>query len=197
MSEKRGMSKEEKIIGIVVSALLAIAALFGWFFPIKVPVEPLAVERIGIFDVDGRGFTGWNSSDLTIYSDAGSTQRLSIDGATGLVTSAGGLTLSDGDAVIADDLRVTAQTGITVTNGAAFTPTGTYQPIQAASEVTPTIGVGTAGDLVVLINTGTQTVNLADTGTAKLSAAWAAGQYDSLILWCDGTNWVEISRSNN
>ena len=23
------------------------------------------------------------------------------------------------------------------------------------------------------------------------------GQYDALILWFDGTNWIEISRSDN
>ncbi len=119
-------------------------------------------------------------------------------GSDGSLTTAKGITISDGDLVVADDLRVTAQTSITVTNGAAFTPTGTYQNITTASEVTPTITAGaTAGDLLILINTSAQTINVADSGTAKLSAAWAAGQYDVLVLWSDGTNWIEISRSNN
>lgn len=118
-------------------------------------------------------------------------------GTDGALTLAKTLTISDGDAVVADDLRITAQTSITVTNGAAFTPTGTYQNITAAGEVTSTVTIATDGDLLVLINTSAQTINIADTGTTKLSAAWAAGQYDALILWCDGTNWIEISRSNN
>lgn len=117
--------------------------------------------------------------------------------ASTITVTAGGLTISDGDVVVADDLRVTAQTAITVTDTAAFTATGTYQAIQAAGEVTPTITVGTAGDLLVLINISAQTINIADTGIQMLSAAWAAGQYDVLVLWCDGTNWIEISRSNN
>ena len=107
------------------------------------------------------------------------------------------LNVSDGDVVVADDLRITGQTAITVTNGAGFSPTGTYQSIQAGSEVTPTINVGAAGDLLVLINISTNVINLADTGIQKLSAAWAGGQYDVLVLWCDGTNWIEISRSDN
>jgi len=115
----------------------------------------------------------------------------------GLATFQLGLTISDGNAVVADHLRVTAQTAITVTNGAAFAPTGTYQRIQAAGTVTPTITAGTAGDLLVLINTSAQTINIADTSIQMLSAAWAGGQYDVLVLWCDGTNWIEISRSNN
>ena len=139
---------------------------------------------------------GYGSTGCTI-STAGVLQ---CDGAStvgGLVITAGGATISDGDVVIADDVRVTAQTAITVTNAGAFAPTGTYQPIQAAGEVTPTITVGTAGDLLVLINTSAQTINIADTGIQMLSAAWAGGQYDTLTLWCDGTNWIELSRSNN
>ena len=118
--------------------------------------------------------------------------------ANGLTVTAGGVTLSDSDLVVADDLRITAQTAITVTDGAAFTPTGTYQGIQAAGEVTPTITAGApAGDLAVLINTSAQTINLADSGTLKLTAAYAMGQYDALVLWSEGTNWIEISRANN
>ena len=119
-------------------------------------------------------------------------------GADGSLTTAKGITISDGDLVVADWVRATAQTAITVTNGAAFTPTGTYQAIVAAGEVTPTITAGaTDGNWLVLSNASAQTINVADSGTAKLSAAWAGGQYDVLVLRSDGTNWIEISRSNN
>jgi hypothetical protein len=117
--------------------------------------------------------------------------------ASGGLTLAAGLTLSAGDVVIADDVRTMAQTAITVTNGAAMTATGTYQPIQAAGEVTPTVTVGTTGDLLVLINLSDQTINIADSGTMMLASAVALGQYDSLTLWCDGTNWIQIATSDN
>lgn len=139
------------------------------------------------------------SDDLVVGDDATVAGDLIANAGTftTTLTVGTGLTISDGNAVVADTLRLGAQTAITVTDGDAFTVTGTYQPIQAAGEVTPTVTVGTVGDLVVLVNIGTEAINLAAAGTMKLSAAWAAGQYDTLMLWCDGTNWLEISRSNN
>jgi uncharacterized protein YjdB len=107
------------------------------------------------------------------------------------------LTLSDGDAVVADDVRVTAQTAITVTNATAFTATGTYQGIQAAGWVTPTIAAGTAGDLLILINVSAQNITIEDTGVQMLTAVFVMGQYDVLMLLADGTNWIEVSRANN
>jgi len=211
------ISKEQwqKILSIVLSAALAVFAVLGWVIQVESPEARAIRERISI-DAQDDAYL-YNGADLYIYSDNHSTQKFHVDGATGavdaestanfadavtiqtggLTVTAGGLTISDGDAVVADDLRITAQTAITVTNGNAFTPTGTYQPIQAGSEVTPTVTVGTAGDVVVLINTSANAINIADSGTAKLSAAAALGQYDSLTLWCDGTNWIEVSRSNN
>lgn len=107
------------------------------------------------------------------------------------------ITQGDGDTIVADKLKVVAQTAITVTNGAAFTATGTYQPIQAASTVTPTITAGTAGQALVLINTSAQSIVIVDTGNQVLASTVTLGQYDTLTLWADGTRWVEISRSNN
>ena len=112
------------------------------------------------------------------------------------------LTVSD-DATVADDATIggllthSAADTITVTDGSAFEPTGSYQPITAAGEVTPTVTVGSAGQVVMIVNVGSNTINLADTGTAKLTAAFAMGQYDSLSLISDGTNWIELARANN
>ena len=116
--------------------------------------------------------------------------------AAALAVTAGGISITDGDMTVADDIIVTAQTAITVTT-AAFTPTGTYQRIQAAGTVTPTVNIGTAGQLLVLINVSAQTINIADSGTMMLNTAVALGQYDTLTLWCDGTNWLQIATANN
>lgn len=119
--------------------------------------------------------------------------------AGGVSVTAGGITLSDGDTTLADDLIITAQTAISVADGAVITPTGTYQQLSSGAEITPTVtttGV-TAGTLLVLINTTDTTINLADSGTMMLTAAAALGQYDSLTLWFDGTNWIEVSRADN
>jgi len=91
-------------------------------------------------------------------------------------------------------LRLPAQTAITVTNGAAFTPTGTYQPIQAAGDVTPTIGSGTAGDLVILQNTSDTTITFETDSSLSLPAASVAlAQDDTLMLLYDGDKWITVS----
>jgi hypothetical protein len=200
-----------QVIGWAITvALIAVSAYLGIELP-ALPAFPLDDLAFGT-----RGTTNLGDLELTGALTAGTGVTATTGGVTatagGLTATAGGLTvtaggatiadggltLSDDDLVVADDLRVTAQTAITVTNGAAFTPTGTYQPIQAAEEVTPTLTAGaTAGDLLVLINTSDTTINLADGGTLMLTAAGALGQYDSLTLWSDGTNWIEIGRANN
>ena len=58
-------------------------------------------------------------------------------------------------------------------------------------------GYATAGRVIVLVNVGSNTITLTDTGTLKLSGNAALGQYDNITLMSDGTNWVELSETNN
>ena len=172
-------------IGSATPALMVNSDGLSVLFEVRDAATPVvSVNDGGVLDMKAHAVTNIGAAGTDFSASGGLT----------LATT---LTLSDGDVIVADDVRVTAQTAITVTNGAAFAPTGTYQPIQAAGEVTPTVTIGTAGDLLVLINTSAQTINIADTGTTMLTAAGALGQYDSLTLWCDGTNWIEISRADN
>lgn len=55
------------------------------------------------------------------------------------------------------------------------------------------------GNLVTIIFTsaGATTAEFADTSIQKLSAAWTPQQYDTLTLISDGTNWIEVARSDN
>lgn len=112
------------------------------------------------------------------------------------VVATGDITASD-DLTVGGDQISSKQDAITVTDGAAFAPTGKFQPITAAGAVTPTITVKAAGFDLVLFNSGTNAILIVDTGTTKLSSSYTMGQYDSLHLVSDGTNWIEIGRSNN
>lgn len=206
-----GINKQRLAWIIVAMVLTAVAIFFGVQYPIpeppaELPTEVEEVVALGVTHFSGMEISSsetdalvvnqTSTGDIVEFRDGGSVVWRVADG--GAVTHvSGGLTLSDGDAVVADDLRVSAQTSITVTNGNPFTPTGTYQPITAAGEVTPTVAIGTAGDVVVLINTSAQTINIADSGTMMLNTAVALGQYDVLVLWCDGTNWLQIATANN
>lgn len=178
------MRNSTKILGIalVIALLLGVMAL------------PAAGQA-------SRTRLGWLIVDkLTVGSDGATVAgTLAVTGASTMSSTLAvtGDVVTEADVSVGDKLNMVAQTGIVVTNGAAFAPTGTYQPISAAGEVTPTVTVGEEGDIVVLINTSAQTINIADTGTTKLTAAAALGQYDTLTLISDGTNWIELSRTDN
>ena len=94
--------------------------------------------------------------------------------------------------------NLTQQSGIVVTNGAVFTPTGSYQPISAAGEVTPTLSVTgfTTGDLAELHNTAAAVINIENTGTTQiLKDDYPMDQYDVLGLRWNGSAWVELYRT--
>lgn len=108
------------------------------------------------------------------------------------------------DATIADnlttaDLYATQSSSQTITFGGTITPTGMYHQITAAAArgTSSVAGVDTAGRVVVLVNVGSNTITLTDTGTLRLSGNIALGQFDSLTLLSDGANWVQVSTANN
>lgn len=173
--------------GVLAGAMGAARERFDWIIASRVTIEQGGLAVQGAADVDA-----------TLNVDGAATLNSTLD-VDGLLTLAGGLSLTDGGATVADDFVVSAQTAISCTDGGVITPTGTYQPLQSAGTVTPTVttsGVAT-GTLLVLVNTSATTVNLPDSGTMMLSGAAALGQHDSLVLWFDGTNWIQVGGSDN
>jgi hypothetical protein len=69
-----------------------------------------------------------------------------------------------------------------------------------AADRTIVLGAGTAGQILTLVlDDDTNAIQLADSGTASLSAAWEPGDQDTLTLVYDDTDdvWREIARSAN
>lgn len=132
-------------------------------------------------------------------------KRLTVNGNTAITGNAtvGGSATVTGNLTTAAALDVgtlanlSPATAISVTNGLTLTLAGALQPLQSAGTVTATLPACTAGDLYVLQNTTATTINIADSGTAKLTAAAALGQYDTLTVIGDGTYCVELARANN
>lgn len=113
------------------------------------------------------------------------------------VTASDDLVVTD-DAILASDLTLTPQSVITLTMNATLSPTGSYQQLASAGTVnTSSITAGTAGDVLTLVNTTNTSIVFTDTGTLKLTGNLTLGQYDSVVLVSDGTNWVMLSTSNN
>ena len=203
---------------MALTVLALVGALIGCDLnkPVDIEVPQRAAERIGILDASGDGITGWKGSDLTLYSDDGVTAKFAVDGATGNVIAAGNVTTAgtlavtgaptftgaatlSGGAVVAGWSELTPAAAITVTQGMTdFVPLGSVQPIKAASAVSFTgIGGLKAGRVLVLFNEGDQTITITDTTTTMLSGNLALAQYDSVALISDGTNWIQLSTSNN
>jgi hypothetical protein len=119
------------------------------------------------------------------------------------IVASGDITATD-DVTAGDDLSVggwingNAATSLTITAGGTITPTGTYQRITAAAaRGTSSVTGHAAGRILVLVNVGSNTITLTDTGTLKLSGNAALGQYDTITLQSDGTNWIELAKANN
>ena len=142
-----------------------------------------AISNIGAGGTDFSGTGGLTLADALTVSSGGATISGDIDGSA--------------EFQVGTFLNLTVQTSITVTNSAVFTPTGTYQLIVAAAEVTPTISTSgfTTGDQLELHNTGTPVINFEATGLQYLKDDYPMDQYDVLGLRWNGTGWVELYRT--
>lgn len=164
------------LVLVLLLALSGVAAAQmgkGWF-----QVDSLRAE--GDMQVEGNAaFAG----DLTLGDD---------------LTLGGDLAVGD-NVTVGNVLYLAVGTAISLTNGGIVTATNTYQPIDAApsATVTVTVAAGSAGQLLRLINRGTGTIVIVDASTMVLASTYSIGQYDSLLLMSDGTNWIEMGRSNN
>jgi hypothetical protein len=187
------------LVTVAVVAVLAFAlAVAGWY---RTPTPAADYEAMALTGDTTSLYALAIVDDLAVGGDTTVTGALDVTGATSM---AGGMTFSDGDLTVADDLIVAAQTALTVTDGSPITPTGSLQLLTAAGEVTPTVAIldadgvtFTTGTMLWLVNTANQTINLADGGNVKLTAAGAMGQYDTLSLVFDGTYWLEVARADN
>jgi len=116
-----------------------------------------------------------------------------------------GLTHLDGlwvgeDVMVGGVHRFCPANVVEVTQGGHIEPMGSYQPLQCGGSGpvgTSDLAGGTAGDVLCLTNVAMQTITISDTGILKLGADRTLGQHDSLVLWCDGTRWIEVAYSDN
>ena len=89
------------------------------------------------------------------------------------------------------------QTTLTVTDTDQIDPYGSFQPLTAVGTSTCGLTIGSSGDFLYLVNTSAESIIITDQTTVALAGNATLGQYDSLYLICDGTRWIELSRSNN
>lgn len=104
------------------------------------------------------------------------------------------------DAILASDLTISPRTGITLTMNGWLTPTGSLTLVQSGGAVSISggrIAPGTAGDVLVLLNVGSQTITFTETTGLVSAGNIALGTLDSATLVYRGSNWYQIAASNN
>lgn len=123
---------------------------------------------------------------LTV-TDPTADRTVTVPNATGTVTLAQASTTVS---LTADDQAVTPGTAARIQlssdNGTAANRTFT---LSATGAIT--------GQIYVLIGPATNQCEIAATGIQKLSATWSPTTSDTLTLLFDGTNYLELARSNN
>lgn len=96
--------------------------------------------------------------------------------------------------------RAQPRTAITVTNGGAIDATGTYQKLTAAAAVGTSgdaVVVEPAGTILILVNSGAQTITITETANIKSAGNIVLGTLDSATLISDGSDWYQVAASNN
>lgn len=169
----------KKALSIALVAMLLAAGVFS---------NPVAAQS-------GRALFNWIIADKVLVQSGG----LTVTGTSALAdTTVTGTESVSGNATFGGNLILTPATSITVTMNATITPLGAYQPLTSAGTVnTSSITAGTAGAVLTLVNSSATSIVFTDTGTLKLTANITLGQYDTLTLVSDGTNWVQRSTANN
>lgn len=138
-------------------------------------------------------------ANIPCYRSQGGRINVAGSGCTYEFQSGSTLELQSGATMTTTDIYVAAGTPQTIGYQGTITPTGMYNQItaSAARGTSSVAGVATAGRVVVIVNIGSNTITLTDTGTLKLSGNIALGQYDSVSLLSDGTNWIQLATANN
>jgi hypothetical protein len=97
--------------------------------------------------------------------------------------------------------RAYPRTAITVTMNGWLTPTGTYQRIRNTSGAVATSGakiaVKPAGTVLILVNSGSNSITFTETGTLISAGNIVLGANDSATLMSDGTSYYQVGASNN
>lgn len=144
-------------------------------------------------------------SGINVVIDPNGTKYWVVDGVVDLpvgtwyapLIANGTLTLQP-TALTVGFLNLSPGENITVTQDSTITSLAAYQPLTADEAVsTGSVTTGATGQVVIFTNVSTNTITISDTGTLKLTGNIALGQFDSLMLVSDGTNWLQVATANN
>ena len=156
-----------------------------------------ATSNIGLL----MGTTTAPSGSFAIYNQSANDNYIAGD--VGIGITAPDTELHVAGTTKTNALRLTAATELTIATG-AITVTQSYHRIDtqadAASDDLDTINGGTEGDILVLrAENGARDVVVKDaTGNIQCAGDMTLDNVqDTIVLFYDGSNWIELCRSNN
>lgn len=148
------------------------------------PVTRISSAIIGSLTINGSATAG---NDLIATDDLIALDDIS---ASDDIVANGSVTLGEG--------FFTARGTQTLTMNGTITNTYALLQLSAAGTVnTSSIAAGVAGQRLTIVNGVNQSIVLTDTGTLRLSGNLTLGQYDTVELVSDGTNWIQLATTNN
>jgi len=193
LTKREGEESDLAIVSLQGNAYLAFKANNQWFYAL--------------------GFSGENLAQYifkkSITAPGVSVGKIDVSGAVtaGSLVSQGDADITGdnnvtGDAKISGDLALKSPTTLTISSG-EIKITKSYHLVAVEVGTTDdldTISGGQVGGLLVLqASTAAKTVVCKDgTGNLKLAGDFSLDNtQDSIYLIYDGSNWIELSRSNN
>ena len=191
------MTKDQtsQLIGILISAAIAIAAIFGYNIVVVNPqIEAIEQQQEqvlaaiqGLALVPEQGIVGQN---VTGFTSVNVEQDLAVGDDTTLA-----------DATVDDWFGITPSTTISVTAGSIITPTGTLQPLTSGSAVTTSTSTAiangtTSGQLLILHNkNATDAITIDGAGAnVECGGNQAIGPTDTLVLHWQTDDWECVAK---
>jgi hypothetical protein len=133
-------------------------------------------------------------TNLKVKNSATISNDLTV---TDTVAVGNDLTVTD-DATIASALNLTPGTVVTITQSATLVPNGSLQPIASAGAVS--FGVITApsnGNVLLVVNTGAQTITISETASIVTAGNLALGSGDTVLFAYIGTKYYQMAPIGN
>lgn len=156
------------------------------------------------FDIYCNSSGAWSVSNHGVDCYIESTANGSASVASRLHFDDTGNTKIENGNLIVTKALVTSTSSVSLTaDDQAVTTTNKSLILLTSDDATSTnrtftLGAGASGQHLTLIwNDAVNAGELADSGIAKIAGTWTPGVTDTLSLVFDGTNWDEVSRSNN
>lgn len=150
--------------------------------------------------------------DAILAQQVVATHTMTTPALTATAATIGTLTSTSSN-LGASSVSTLSSTGIAALTGAAF-PVGAQQTVTTSSVISVTsafvaitaagaitvgdIGDGVNGQVLTIVNAGTNAVTIPDSGSQRLAGGNVAlGQYDTLMLLWYADAWTQIATANN